>query len=42
MEYILSHPGVWLTTAGAITDWFNQHHLPLIEAHLAAREAANG
>ena len=23
MEYILSHPGVWLTTAGEITDWFN-------------------
>jgi hypothetical protein len=42
MEYILSHPGVWLTTAGEITDWFNQHHLPLIESHLAAREAANG
>jgi peptidoglycan/xylan/chitin deacetylase (PgdA/CDA1 family) len=42
MEYILSHPGVWLTTAGDVTDWFNAHHLPLIEAHLAAREAANG
>ena len=42
MEYILSHPGVWQTTAGEITDWFNEKHLPLIEAHLAAREAANG
>jgi hypothetical protein len=42
MEYILSHPGVWLTTAGEITDWFNTHHLPLIESYLAAREAANG
>jgi len=28
--------------AGDITDWFNAHHLPLIESHLAAREAANG
>jgi allantoinase len=42
MEYVLSHPGVWLTTAGEITDWFNTHHLPQIESHLAAREAANG
>jgi len=42
MEYILSHPGVWLTTAGAIADWFTAEHLPAIEAHLAAREAANG
>ena len=42
MEYILSHPGVWLTTAGAIVDWFTAEHLPAIEAHLAAREAANG
>ena len=42
MEYILSHPGVWLTTAGAITDWFTAQHLPAIEAHLNAREAANG
>jgi allantoinase len=42
MEYLLSHPGVWLATAGEITDWFNEHHLPLIESHLAAREAANG
>lgn len=42
MEYILSHPGVWLTTAAEIADWFNANHLPLIEAHLAAREAANG
>ncbi len=42
MEYILSHPGVWQTTAGEITDWYNTNHLPQIEAHLAAREAANG
>ncbi len=42
MEYILAHPGVWLTTGAAITDWFNANHLPLIEAHLAARQAANG
>jgi peptidoglycan/xylan/chitin deacetylase (PgdA/CDA1 family) len=42
MEYILSHPGVWLTTAAEIADWFNANHLPAIEAHLAAREAANG
>jgi peptidoglycan/xylan/chitin deacetylase (PgdA/CDA1 family) len=42
LEYILSHPGVWQTTAGDITDWYNANHLPLIEAHLAAREAANG
>ncbi len=31
LEYVLSHPGVWLTTAGEITDWFNANHLPLIE-----------
>jgi peptidoglycan/xylan/chitin deacetylase (PgdA/CDA1 family) len=42
IEYVLSHPGVWQTTAGEITDWFNANHLPLVEAHLAAREAANG
>ena len=24
LEYILSHPGVWVTTAGAIADWFNE------------------
>jgi allantoinase len=42
MEYILSHPGVWLTTASAIVDWFSAEHLPAIEAHLAAREATNG
>ncbi|MGH7152395.1 MAG: polysaccharide deacetylase, partial [Acetobacteraceae bacterium] len=42
MEYVLSHPGVWVATAGEITDWFRAEHLPAIEAHLAAREAANG
>ena len=42
MEYILSHPGVWLTTGAEIADWYNANHLPAIEAHLAAREAANG
>ncbi len=42
LEYILSHPGVWLTTGAEIADWYNAHHLPAIEAHLAAREAANG
>ena len=42
MEYILSHSGVWLTTAADICDWYNANHLPLIESHLAAREAANG
>lgn len=42
MEYILAHPGVWVTTGAEITDWFNANHLPAIEAHLAAREAVNG
>jgi allantoinase len=42
MEYILAHPGVWLTTAAEIADWYNANHLPAVEAHLAAREAANG
>ena len=41
MEYILSHPGVWITTGAEITDWFNAHHREAIEAHLAAREAAD-
>lgn len=42
IEYILSHPGIWIATAGEITDWFVAEHLPAIEAHLAAREAASG
>jgi peptidoglycan/xylan/chitin deacetylase (PgdA/CDA1 family) len=42
LEYVLAHPGVWVTTAAEIADWFNANHLPAIEAHLAAREAANG
>lgn len=42
LEYILAHPGVWVTTGASIADWFNEHHLPAIEAHLAARAAANG
>lgn len=42
LEYILAHPGVWVTTAGEIADWFTANHLPAIEAHLAAREAING
>lgn len=42
LEYILSHPGVWVATASEIADWYNANHLPAIEAHLAAREAANG
>jgi allantoinase len=42
LEYILSHPGVWVTTASEIADWYRANHLPAIEAHLAAREAANG
>jgi allantoinase len=42
MEYILAHPGVWVTTGAEIADWFNSNHLPAIEAHLAAREAVNG
>jgi allantoinase len=41
-EYILSHPGVWQTTGEDIADWYNANYLPLIESHLAAREAANG
>ncbi len=28
MEYVLSHPGVWLTTGAEIIDWYNAHHLP--------------
>ncbi|MBO0711048.1 MAG: polysaccharide deacetylase family protein [Acetobacteraceae bacterium] len=42
LEYILAHPSVWVTTAAEIVDWFNANHLPAIEAHIAAREAANG
>jgi len=37
LEYIRSHSGVWVTTGADMTDWFNAHHLPAIEAHLAAR-----
>lgn len=42
MEYILSHPGVWVTTGAEIAAWYNANYLPLLESHLAAREAANG
>lgn len=42
LEYILAHPGVWVTTAAEIADWFNANHRPALEAHLAAREAVNG
>jgi len=42
MEYLLSHPGVWCTTAADIADWYTANHLPAIEAHLAARENAHG
>lgn len=42
MEYILAHPAVWVTTGADIADWYNAHHRPVIEAHIAAREAANG
>ena len=41
-EYILSYPGVWQTTGAEIVDWYNANYLPLIESHLAARDAANG
>jgi peptidoglycan/xylan/chitin deacetylase (PgdA/CDA1 family) len=37
MERILSRPGVWCTTGGAIAAHFRAHHLAAIEAHLAAR-----
>ena len=40
MEYILSHPGVWLTTAGAITDWFNA--TPSAADRIASRGAGGG
>ncbi len=42
LEYVLSHPGVWVARGADIVDWFNANHLPAIESHLAAREAANG
>lgn len=42
LEYILSHSGVWLARGHEIVDHFNAHHRSAIEAHLAAREAANG
>lgn len=42
MEYVLSHPGVWVATGAEIIDWYTAHHLPAIEARIAAREAANG
>jgi peptidoglycan/xylan/chitin deacetylase (PgdA/CDA1 family) len=42
MEYILSHPDVWVTTGEKIAAWYSETHLPATLAHLAAREAANG
>ena len=26
LEYVTSHPGVWVTTSGEIADWFYSHH----------------
>ncbi len=42
MEYILSHPGVWVATAAEIADHWRANHKDAIEAHLAAREASHG
>lgn len=42
MEYILSHPGVWMTRGQDIIDWYKKEHLDAMQAHLLARESANG
>jgi allantoinase len=42
LERILSHPGVWATTAAAIADHYRAQALPAVEAHLAARAALYG
>jgi hypothetical protein len=42
MAYMLSHSGVWCTTAGEIASHYRAHHLPAVQAHLAAREARHG
>ena len=42
MAYMLSHPGVWCTTAGEIASHYRAQNLPAMQAHLAAREAMRG
>ena len=42
MAYMLSHPGVWCATAAEIAAHYRTHHLPAMQAHLAAREALRG
>ena len=42
MAYILSHPGVWCTTAQEIAATYRENHLATVQAHLAAREALGG
>ncbi|MCC6718574.1 MAG: polysaccharide deacetylase family protein [Acetobacteraceae bacterium] len=42
MAGILSHPGVWCTTAQEIAATYRRDHLPAVQAHLAAREALHG
>ncbi len=38
-EYVLSHDGVWATTAGEIARWFLDHHYDEFVAHALALEA---
>ena len=42
LEELLSHPGVWATTAGEIADHWRATHRDAIEAHIAARSAIHG
>jgi allantoinase len=42
MRYILSHDGVWKTTAQEIADYYETHYFDTIEDHLDKLERAHG
>lgn len=42
LEELLSHPGVWCTTAGEIADHWRATQAEAVAAHLAARRAIHG
>jgi allantoinase len=35
LRHIVAHDGVWMATAGQISDWYTQKYLPAFEAHLS-------
>jgi allantoinase len=35
LRHIVAHDGVWMATAGQISDWYTQKYLLTFEAHLS-------